>query len=181
MNGLDAFDLASNIIGVLTFIVATLASIVGFYALTVEAEAEIEKFKLDLELSKTQIDHYYRWQVIVPDGSEDKRHLRKLNHDLQSTVDKITAAVTSLEKDFAILIPKFEPGDWRHSRLVRRIRWASKRQEVLEKLQYLSSQRLVLVALHIHLVLWYCYDQRQDASRQMAMLQSLAERVWASA
>ncbi|KAK9371617.1 uncharacterized protein V1513DRAFT_455137 [Lipomyces chichibuensis] len=155
MNGLDALGVASSIIGVLTFIVAVIASITGFYALTVEAEAEIKKFKADLELLQTHKEDNFCWRAIVPDGSKDVRHLGQLNDDLELTVNKIKEGVTSLEKHFAKVTPKSDEG-WRHFRLVRRIRWAFKRQEVLGELQYLSSQRLALVALHMHLLLWYC-------------------------
>jgi hypothetical protein len=43
MDHLDAFSFASDIISVLTFFVATVASIAAYYALTVEADSESAK------------------------------------------------------------------------------------------------------------------------------------------
>ncbi|KAK9321183.1 hypothetical protein V1517DRAFT_327218 [Lipomyces orientalis] len=177
MNSLDRFGLAADIIGVLTFVVATVAAVAGFYALTVEADAEIDKFNRDLELAETQLKPQFLWKTAIPEGMEDYRHSAELNRTLQSTEESIRATVASLEEDFAGLGPKLLPGNWKHSRLERRIRWASKRQEVLGKFQHLSSQRLVMVALHVHLVLWYCHDQRREASRQTALLERMNETL----
>ncbi|KAK9250885.1 hypothetical protein V1507DRAFT_466316 [Lipomyces tetrasporus] len=196
MNSLDGFGLAADIIGVLTFVVATVVAGAGFYALTVEADAEIDKFNRDLKLAETQLKPVFLWKTAIPEGMEDCRHSAEHNNTLQSTEESIRATVASLKEDFAGLGPKLLPGNWKHSRLERRIRWASKRQEVLGKFQHLSSQRLVMVALHVHLILWYsfcffwllvvvqliassryCHDQRQEASRQTALLQTLVQRM----
>ena len=139
MNAADRFDLASNIISVLTFIVALFTSILAFYTLTVEAETEVKQFEKELKSAEAQLTPLLQWKVQNVHADHPSARLDQI---YQSTHQHMNDIVASIRDDL-----QFTEGPL----LIRRLRWASQREKVIAKFQQLSNQRVAMILQHIEI------------------------------
>jgi hypothetical protein len=127
-------SIVSNVIGILTFCVALLASIIAYFVLLRDATSELRTVMEELNGSTNHLEAletYFATSIQSPVDPEVEAHQAMLNFNLRTLRRRILSFVDRLEKTTKLYsVPMFQFD----LRFRRRIIWAFRRQEMLDEL-----------------------------------------------
>jgi hypothetical protein len=148
--------MTGNFITILTFMLGIMASYLTFYTLTRDALSEIETFKQDLDITKTQLLSVFECcsseACLAPTRIYDREGvLEKSTSALVMTLESLYQELEGLQKEHQ----SAGNGLWTRREMGRRLRWVYKRKQIVQMMRRISSQKMEVHVSQMSLLLRY--------------------------
>ena len=157
--GDSPLSITGNIIGLLTFAVASIATYIAYVSLTIGATVEIDRFTTDLSHTRDQVlpllQFCKRASTEIPDFGQ---HAPFLEPALKLLLDLVQAVSDDLKK-----LPQFNAASRNpfSLQLRRRLVWLRRRRDFVERMAQVSRMKNELISAQLNILLWYasvkCY------------------------
>ena len=151
----SSLSIASNVIGLVTFIVASVATYFAFLILTLGALEEIISLKADLQSTSAQLIPLIRFCQAEAEQAEKHLEIEQCLNLLQESIRAIqNGAELALEEINALPaynIRSRNPFDFQARR---RFYWVQKRQSITERAAQISARKTDILALQTAILLW---------------------------
>jgi hypothetical protein len=148
-------SIASNVVGLFTFVVASVATYFTFLILTLGALEEIISLKTDLQSTSAQLIPLVRFCIAEEEQAdkhpEIERCLNLLQESIRVIQDGAELALGEINALPAYNIRSRNPFDFQARR---RFYWVQKRQSIVERAARISTRKTDILALQTAILLW---------------------------
>jgi len=137
--GDSPLSIASNVVGIVTFVAVVLTSYYAFQALVLSAPDEVSIMSKDIENTLVQTQALF---IIHETGMYNADHDSQKYHDIvDESLQPLLRTMNELRDTFERLCPMIEMCSTFDLRLRRRLLWAMKRQNIFARMAQLSRQK----------------------------------------
>lgn len=146
---------AANVVGLLTFVLATFISIIGYLQLTSGAAEEIDTYTDELQRTHAQLlDFLQFWRE--RQRNSDDAGVQRCAEGLQDSMGALSRAIEPVARDLRRVVGGQAPPSrrgWGVFSVYRRIVWIQQRQEFAEQMARIRNMKNELMFSQLDLLL----------------------------
>lgn len=144
---------AANVVGLLTFVLATFISTIGYLQLTSGAAEEIETYTDELKRTNAQLQDFLQFWREIQRNSEDLG-VQRCAEGLQDSMSALSRDIEPVARDLKQVrqSPPSRRG-WNVFGMYRRIVWIQKRREFAEQMTRIRNMKNELMFSQLDLLL----------------------------